>query len=372
MHSLKSENLISINFLNSLSVGKIICNGKQFDFSQFATEFLNGSGIELRIATLIHEWQSGKEKFEVKTSGSTGPAKQIELSRSQIEWSARMTGSMLGLHKGMNAFLCLDPGLIAGKMMVIRSLVLDMNLSITEPAALPVFPENFNPDFVAFAPMQLLNLLRNGYQRNLNKMRVILVGGAPVSSELENESGKLSVPVFHSYGMTETVSHVALRMLNGPDKSDTYTAVNDIEFGKTADNCLTIRGPVTLNKLLKTNDCVDLINSKCFRWLGRIDNVINSGGIKLNPEDIEKKIGKIFQELPIQNEFFIAGMKDDLLGEKLVLVIEGDELKQDLSNQFQKSFHRYEIPKMIIYVPRFIRTSTGKIDRNRTMENKGN
>ena len=126
MHSLKNENLISINFQNSLDVGKIFSKGRQLEFNQFATEFLNGSGIEKKIATLIQDWQSGIEIFTVKTSGSTGPAKQIDLTRSQIEWSARMTGKMLGLQKGMNAFLCLDPGLIAGKMMVIRSLVLDI------------------------------------------------------------------------------------------------------------------------------------------------------------------------------------------------------------------------------------------------------
>lgn len=332
-------------------------------------------------------WLSGQPEFTVHTSGSTGAPKPIALRRSQMEASARATAEALGLQAGMRALVCLPVRYIAGQMMLARGLALGLDMTLVEPGSDPFagLPDGALFDFTAVVPLQLQTLLDGpaGYRQRLNGMQAILVGGAPVSAALEQQLQTLTAPVYHTYGMTETATHIALRPLNGPQASPWFHPLPGVAIDADERGCLRLKGPMTLDRWLQTNDLVELASanlppSTCalppatFRWLGRWDNVINSGGVKVQVEAVETAAGRAWLALALEERrLFVAGLPDERLGEQVTLVIEGEPLptaqETALAAALAQVLPAYQAPRQVRYVSRFAETANGKIDRRASL-----
>ena len=309
------------------------------------------------IQRLIEEYKSSSADFEVQTSGSTGVPKRIRISKKHMEASAKMTLSFLNLKEGDRALLCMSPAHIGGIMMVVRSVVGELNLEVVEACARPLEKVGGEFDFVAMVPYQVEASLED-----LHRIKNLIVGGGPISPELENQLKNLPNKIYHTYGMTETISHVAMRSVNGRD-NEWFQAMPGVVFSTDERGCLVIDAPQIGVKGLITNDLVELKSPTTFKWLGRFDNVVNSAGLKLHPESIEKKIG------PIGYPYFLAGIPDTKLGESLVMIVQADHSME--LNDLKESFgmlHKYEVPKKVFTLAAFEMTESGKLNRRKTID----
>ncbi len=321
------------------------------------------------------EWLRGKERFSITTSGTTGKPKPITLHRRQMVASARMTVQALGLKAGDRALVCLNTGFIGGMMMLVRGMEAELIMTIVSPSSDP-FETLLQPDFdfTAVVPLQLQTIFDVKKHEALQPMKALLVGGAPVSAALQQQIQTIKAPVYHTYGMTETVSHIALRQLNGAKATEEFHALEGITLGLNERNCLTIRGEVTGNQTITTNDRVQLLTAHSFTWLGRIDLVINSGGIKIQVDQLEEAVSAVFARHLINNRFFIAGLPDPLLGEKVVCVIEGQPFgpfkEKLIKGDLYQALGKYEQVKTFKYVAAFEFSETGKLLRKQTMTKK--
>lgn len=325
------------------------------------------------ILRFCHDWLSGQETFIVHTSGSTGKPKPITLSRQQMQASARQTVQALGLAEGDHALLCMNPAYIGGKMMLVRAMEHNMRLTALEAEADPLakLAADSPIDFTALVPLQLEAILQNPHSKALlNRMKAVIIGGAPVSSQLRSQLATMDAPLFSTYGMTETVSHIALQRLNGEEASDYFQAFREVKLGQDERGCLTIEGEVTGGRRLLTNDVVELQDNNRFRWIGRADNIINSGGVKIQLEKIDRLAEEILGRQGIERKLFSWGMPDEQLGQRLVLVMEGapiaEKEKENLFKQFALEAGKYEQPKEIYFTEHFIKTSSGKIQKEKT------
>ena len=328
---------------------------------------------EQKIIDFCVKWQNGQNEFVIKTSGSTGEPKPISLTRFQMEASAKLTGKTFDLKVGDTALVCLNVEYIAGMMMLVRGMVLGLKLVIVEPSSSPFDGlDNQKIDFAAFVPLQLQTLLEyNSNIEKLNQMKAIIVGGAAVNEVLENKIQQLSVPIFSTYGMTETVSHIAVRHLNGENKNQNFSVLEGVKIGLDTRNCLNIIADASNNELVQTNDIVEMIGGNEFKIIGRFDNIINSGGVKIQLEKVEKAIENEIQVLNVKR-YFAYGISDEKLGQKLILVVEKAFLEQNVIISFLRNISsilsKYEIPKEILFVENFLETPTGKIDKRATVE----
>lgn len=305
---------------------------------------------------VIARFQDDSLEMEVHTSGSTGVPKSIRIPKRYMEASAKMTLSFLRLQKGDRALLCMSPAHIGGIMMVIRALLGELKLEVVEPGARPLENLDGSFDFAAMVPYQV-----EASMDDLHRIKNLIIGGGPISPELEERLKVLPNNIYHTYGMTETISHIAMRKVNGAD-NEWFKVMPDVELKTDARGCLVINAPNLGASGIVTNDLVELEDSKTFKWLGRIDNVVNSAGLKLHPESIEQKIGSIGQP------YFLAGIKDPKLGESLVMIVEGDTPEQSKLDQYFTGLHKYEIPKQVFSIPEFKRTESGKLSRRATLE----
>lgn len=313
---------------------------------------------ELSYYSFINEWINDDNYIIVYTSGSTGQPKKIKIHKDTFVSSALNTGKYLELKPDDKALLCLPGEYIAGKMMIIRSFVLKLNLIWQKPSSIPIIDQNY--DFSAMTPMQLQKVIDSDKSK-IERINKLIIGGAPINDVILNLIRDLRTSMFETYGMTETASHIALKALNGKHKSEYFSVLEGINVSKDDRNCLKLESPYLLIDELISNDIIELKNDKQFKWLGRIDNVINSGGIKLIPEQIEKKLKDY-----IPNDFFVFGIKDELLTEVPALIIESN---MDLDiEQLSKYLSKYEIPKKVFYTEAFIRTASGKIKRKETIK----
>jgi o-succinylbenzoate---CoA ligase len=327
-----------------------------------------------KILGFCKDWLNNRPSFQIHTSGSTGKPKLISISREQMVTSAQMTGAALGLNKKDHALICLNTDYIAGMMMLVRGFELKLKITIVPPASNPLknFPSNSCFDFAAFVPFQLQTILKDSPESIsiLNKMKAIIVGGGPVNPELENNIQLINTPVYLTYGMTETVSHIALRRLNGQGKSDLFSCLEGVKIRLDKRNCLEINAAVTNNKWLTTNDRAELIAENKFKWIGRIDNIINSGGIKIQIEALEATIEKIFSSESIERRFFISSLPHSELGESIALILEGKKSEEEgnvILEKLKSALKKFEIPKTIQFVEHFKMTGTEKIDRKGTL-----
>lgn len=348
---------------------ELTINGTYYNETELlnhCTKMLAGSAQdwEKDYCRFILEWLNNSDTVEAKTSGSTGVPKQMDLLKQKMINSAKLTGEFFNFSKGKKVLFCLSPNYIAGKMMIVRAFVWGLDLIPVSPDGYPLKYTQEEFDFAAMIPLQVKNSLNT--EKGLGQIRKLLIGGGAIHQDIENALRKVQTQCFIGYGMTETVSHIAIRSLSGSDKSDLYKAMGDAKFSTDDRDCLRIEAPAILNEPLLTNDVVELISEREFIWKGRFDSVVNSGGIKLFPEQIEKKLETI---IPVP--FFMAGVPDDHLGQKLVLIIESKELSEDckcdLSDKMKSLLNKYEQAREIFYVSKFRRTATGKIQRKATL-----
>jgi len=334
-----------------------------FDFSELdLTESPNP--VDNDIQKFIKNWINDSSNFILQTSGSTGSPKTITVSRQQMTASALMTCETLCLKKGDNALLCIDPKYIGGKMMVVRAMVKGLNLTLVPSSADPSceFDTIIEFDFAAFAPVQIQTLLKTVKGiAFLNSIKNIIIGGAAVSSEIEDQLQQIKTNVYSTYGMTETVSHIALKRINGSNRVNVFTALNGVELKLDERGCLKIKSEVTDHKWINTNDLVALVGNKSFKWVGRIDNVINSGGIKIQIEQLESRIRSVLPSL----SFMITKRSDDKLGEIVVMLIDQKELSSKELAQLKQQLPKYHFPKDFFIVDKLPFTSSGKPDRKK-------
>jgi O-succinylbenzoic acid--CoA ligase len=276
-------------------------------------------------------------------------------------------------------------------MMLVRGLVLGLEMQVVEPAADPLaaLPDGWQPDFAAFVPLQMQTLLDAAlhapadscfgeqterafrYRRLLEGMHAILLGGGPVSETLGDAIRQLGAPVHHTYGMTETATHIALRRLNGPAAADAFVPLPGVELALDGRGCLAIRGAMTGGAWVQTNDLVDLRGDGSFAWLGRADNVINSGGVKVHCEQVEAAVGALQARRPNQpwagRQVAVVGLPDARLGQAVTLVLEGAALapaqEAELAAALRAVLDRFTLPRRFAYLPHLPQTPTGKIDR---------
>ncbi|WP_271406064.1 AMP-binding protein [Tenacibaculum soleae] len=323
--------------------------------------------ISNSIANFLSDWFHQKDFVTVQTSGSTGKPKPIQLKKEFMKNSALATGTFFNLKENTTALLCLSTDYIAGKMMLVRALTLGWQLDVVKPESNPLKGVEKQYDFSAMVPLQLRSSLNE-----LSKVDKLIVGGGVVTADLIAAIQNISTKVFATYGMTETITHIAVKKLNDlpliRESRSLYKTLPNVLISQDNRNCLIIEAPkVTIEKIV-TNDVVNIVSKTTFEWLGRIDNVINSGGIKLHPERIEEKLSEI-----IEQRFFVSGIKDEVLGEKLILIIEdvtSSGVESFLLSKIKKesSLSKFEIPKEVYFLPQFIETETKKIQRKKTLD----
>lgn len=331
-------------------------NGVHLDKSELCTAayylIKEGDAFEKSIGDFLLDWFDNKPYIDLHSSGTTAEPKIIKTSKQSMVNSALATGDFFELSPGDKALYCLPTRYIAGKMMLVRSFILGLEIDFVAPSSHPLAKNRTKYDFVAMVPLQAQNSLTE-----LKNVRKMIVGGAKMSKSLEKDLIKTKAEVYETYGMTETVSHIATKKVG--DKA--FSLLPDIKISQNDKNCLVIDAPKISEESIITNDLVEILNENQFVFLGRVDNVINSGGIKLIPEQIEEKLST-----EIGSRFFVGGIPDSVLGEKLILVIEGE--KSALDEVAFEMLDKYEKPKEVFYVSKFIETENGKIKRKEILE----
>ncbi len=340
----------------------------QFNFQQHINiqALSPETDFEEKIIAFLEEFSNNSKTVPVQTSGSTGVPKIFEVEKEKMLVSAKMTCDFLNLKSGNSALLCLPVEYISGKMMMVRSIERKLKLIIKTPSAKPLEDLNEKIDFCAMTPLQVENSLDK-----IHLIKNLIIGGASVSENLKKkiqetrQKNQLSIInhqssfIYETYGMSETLSHIALKQIY-PKEEDFFNVFQGVKISLDERGCLNISAPNISSSIIKTNDLVELNTEKEFRFLGRIDNVINSGGAKIFPEELEALVKK-----EISNELVFLGISDEVLGQKLVLIIEGENNKlinhQLSSINYPLSFHR---PKEIIFVDKIPRTENGKVNRS--------
>ncbi len=305
--------------------------------------------MEKNVLKLIYQWHSKTNEFEYVTSGSTGKSKRLKVSREKIIQSAKATMSYIDPKNIVKtSFLCLNPTYIGGAMIVYRALLFKQNLFISQPNITSVSEKIKKQtfDLTSMVPLQFQSLTK----KEINQFKVILIGGAPMPLKTDIFSSK----IYETFGMTETVSHIALRKIS----DDFFTTIGDNKIAIDSDKTMKIKGEITNNEWIKTNDLIDLISSKSFKWIGRKDFIINSGGIKINPEKIEAILAKQLKE-----DFIIGSESDSSLGKKAILFFSGSARSIDFS-----TIDNYERPKKCYFNCTIFKTASGKIDRRKTQQ----
>ena len=310
------------------------------------------------------EWNSALSTVIVNTSGSTGKPKSMRVEKSRMIESAKMTCSFLGLTSDDSALLCMPLRYIAGKMVVVRTLVSGMRLISIPPTSHPLKDLEDIPTFAAMVPMQVFNSLSVPEEADkLKRIKNLIIGGGPVNDLLYSKLQQFPNAVWSTYGMTETLSHIAMRRLNGPTASEYYIPLDGIHLSVNEMGCLCIDAPKICPEVLQTNDIVKFDSEgHRFKVLGRIDNVIISGGVKIHIEEVEKMLEPI-----IAPPFAITKKSDKKFGEIVVMVVQGSFTEADLSNireQIEATLPMYWQPKRYVVIDKIPMTATGKIARS--------
>lgn len=317
----------------------------------------------VQVMRFYETWKNETETIVAKTSGSTGTPKEIHISKEAMRASAKQTISFFDIQSQQNLLMCLPVDFIAGKMMVVRSIVAKATLVLSEPSANPLIPfltsKKIQLEFAAFTPQQVAEVIGEQGTRDVFKsIKKVIIGGGEIPASLEKNLSTFPNEIYATYGMTETITHVAVRRVGNP----IYKVFKGIQIGVDERNCLTIQAGYLGDQKIVTNDVIELEGPHEFRFLGRFDNVINSGGIKLHPEKIEKKLEGLFT-----HDFYIHHKPDDVLGQQVVLVMEREPLDQTtlglLQNTLRETLDRFEVPRQIVFKPVFERTPNGKVIR---------
>ena len=317
------------------------------------------------VEEVIKKWNQGDEKFKIYTSGTTSKPKKITLTRKLLIWSAKTTQNILG-HETHQIMCCLPVNKTGGFMQLIRALVWDCEIHFYKPSNNPLeVIKNHNFTTISLTPTQFKSSFDNSFEK-LNKFNHILIGGAPLNNPSVFIERLKHPQIWCTYGMTETSTHIAIKKLNKfsqleLESASVYKTLPDVNISKDKRSCLVIHAPKVSDETIITNDVVELITNTKFIWKGRIDHVVNSGGVKLHPEEIEQKLSDV-----IHDRFFVAGIPDEILGEKLILLIEGKNYQ--ITKEHFSNLSRFEIPKETFFLPKFLETGSGKIHRYKTLD----
>jgi o-succinylbenzoate---CoA ligase len=341
-----------------------------------------------KVLTFKKLWDDGQEVFTIQTSGSTGIPKEITLHRKQLIASAKMTAKAFDLQEEDTAFCCLNIDYIAGMMMLVRAFEIGMNLIVVEPSSNPfkgiekhlyLLSTNRGRNFFAFLPLQIQTIFEETpvLGEILNSAKAIIIGGAAINDSVLEKMQKIYRPIYATYGMTETITHIAIKRLNGSAKDDFFNTLDGVDIKLNKNSCLMIKSKAVGNEWITTNDVAEIVNGSSFILHGRIDNVINSGGVKIQLEKIEKVGEEILRKLQIEKQFYIYSLPDEKLGERLILVLENtvdslsqaiiDGIKIDILKAFKEILPKFEVPKEVFFVEKMIETPTGKIDKIKTI-----
>lgn len=316
---------------------------------------------QIKAIHFMKDWKNkGEEFITQQTSGSTGEPKLISIKKNHLIASARMTGDFFQLEKCKTALLCISPEYIGGKMMIIRALEYQLKLFTAPVIANPIKELTVPIDFAAMVPLQVQTILDSN-PAQLDLIRFLIIGGAPVSKKLEERLQSSRCITYSTFGMTETISHIALKRLD--QSSAPFVGIGKSIFSAN-NGCLIVTSPELDIKDLKTNDAVDILDSTTFHWKGRIDNVINTGGLKVYPEQIEHKLSSKFNT----EHFFITSKKDERFGERVIAVLLQSEIKKDdFNNQCMQVLKKYEQPKESYVLEHFVYLANNKLDRKRML-----
>lgn len=319
------------------------------DLCRVAYSFIKeGEDYEQSVGEFLLDWFDDKAYIEMYTSGTTGLPKKIQIGKEAMVQSAIATGDFFGLQPGNRVLHCLPTNFVAGKMMFVRSFILGLDMDFVAPSSNPLYHNDEQYDFAAMVPLQAKNSIDK-----LTNIKKIIIGGMKIQKSLEEELIKLPVQIYETYGMTETITHIAAKKIG----EEAFSTLPNVTVSVNENQCLVVEAKKISSEKIVTNDIVNLVSDKQFVWLGRFDNVINSGGIKLMPEQIEDKLSAV-----ISRRYFVNGEPDETLGEKVVLYIEGEVMKLDES--VFNVLDKYEKPKEIVFIPKFKETATGKIMRD--------
>ena len=355
----------------------------------------------MSLEEFLEEWNSDSPYVEVKTSGSTGEPKRMLVEKQRMRASARITCDFLGLKAGDTALLCMSLDYIAGKMMVVRAIERNLRLIVVEPSGHPLAEQicrewdlrsfrpllaspNIGEELAAMVPMQVYNSLQVPEERErLKQIKHLIIGGGAIDEAMAEELKTFPNHVWSTYGMTETLSHIALRRLSGPDASEWYTPFPSVSVSLNEEGCLVIDAPEVCKERLVTNDIAELATqrgqslmcsvnsahegqSPCvanvpFRILGRKDNVICSGGIKIQAEEVERML-KAHLRVP----YLISKRPDKKFGEVVVLLTEGDV--EETKTVCEAVLPKYQRPKAYVHVDNIPLTETKKPARRQAEE----
>jgi O-succinylbenzoic acid--CoA ligase len=312
------------------------------------------------LTSFLNDWNNLSKKITVETSGSTGNPKTIYIEKKAISNSAVATNSYFNLNESSVFLQCLPTKYIAGKMMLIRSIEANGKIVFSDSYSNPLLNLNQPIDFCAMTPFQVSNAIKHS-KENFKWINTLIIGGGIINSELEQVLKTIPTKCYHTFGMTETISHIALRKINSKGKSDIYSCLEHVTIDVNTKNQLIINSKKLNVQNLITNDIIEIIDAKRFKWKGRLDNVINSGGVKHYPEFLEQKLEETLKGY----NYIIDKTKHPELGEQIILII---ETKKNV--KFRKSifinFDSFEIPKKIFELTKFIYANNNKINRLKT------
>ena len=331
------------------------------DLKMVALSFIKeGDKYERLMGDFLMDWLNPSPTLWIETSGTTSQPKRMKFEKQALINSALLTGDFFDVGVGDKALHCLPANFIAGKMMLIRALFLGLSLDLVLPASRPLIHSKKRYHFAAMTPMQAWNSLSK-----INQIDTLIVGGGVISRPLQEALQQVNARVFETYGMTETLSHIAIRKIDDP--ISVFSLLPKFSITQDDRGCMVINAPHLSITNLVTNDSIEILNNSQFLLLGRIDNLINSGGVKVQPEQIEMKLSN---QMPLH--FFVGGLPHEVLGEEVILAVEKNQdfdlkkLKNFIKNNGE--LNRIERPKAILLYDRFQRTFSGKIKRKKVLQ----
>lgn len=323
------------------------------DLCRIAYSFIKeGEAYERAVGDFLLDWFDQRDFIEMQTSGTTGIPKLIKVDKQAMVHSALATGEFFDLPSDIKVLHCLPTQFVAGKMMLVRAFILGWDMDLVAPVSNPLERNDTQYAFAAMVPLQAQHSLEK-----LQQIKKLILGGAKVSQALSEKLEALPTDIYETYGMTETITHIAAKKVG----EDAFTTLPNVRVSADDRHCLVIDPFVICDEPVVTNDVVEILDENHFIWLGRYDNVINSGGVKLFPEQIEEKLSQ-----KITQRFFVKGVPDEKLGEKLVLVIEGEPF--DVDQAIFAKLGKFEKPKEVLFVPKFTETVSGKVIRDKSLE----
>lgn len=352
-----------------------ILNNQQISFDELRNFMrqpidLKLSAYELDVLKFCFQYLNDVQQFSITTSGSTGQPKPFILSRSLMQWQVKTSAYVIGLHKGMKTLICIPAEKVGGCMMLVRSMELGLPTEVILPVSNPMnhLDANHKFDFTALVPFQLQTILEAGEESiaKLNRFKVILIGGAIIHQTIEDRLQKLQPDFFQTYGMTETASHIALRKLNGNGRQNSFYPLPGVQITQNINGTIQINIPN--QPMVSANDNIELHTDGSFNILGRSDWIINSGGVKVQPEKVEAAVDKALTNLKLDfKNYFVCGLPDQKLGQKVSLIFEGEKFseaeEESLNNGLAEYLGPYEMPRNVKYVPKFLYNASGKPDR---------